>query len=375
VSPVDEPRYEVVYARPAARIGGSALRRWRPALAPASWVYQCVSSTVARVRVLERAAEASGATVVSVGNLVAGGGGKTPFCLHLIETVATLGRRVAYVSRGYRSRAERFDGVTLVCEGAETGPGRRVLSRSAVDLVEEVGDEGALVAERAGRVPLVFSRDKARAVEAATGLVGDGVVVVDDAFQSWSLRRDVDVVLLDAERPLGDGWLLPAGSLREEPAALERADVLLFNGATSDEQVARAAAAVRRATGVVRPSAGVWRDLRLVNVPKGPVLVVSAIARPGPFERMAGRAVDIAVAMRYPDHHRYTPEDARRIREVASRRRCAAIVTTEKDWVKLRRVGFGEQEVTVARLEVGLTDDSIVGAIAKPQTLGSAASR
>lgn len=375
MSSVDEPRYEVVYARPMARLGERSLRRWRPALAPASWVYQCVSNTVARVRALERAEATAGATVVSVGNLVAGGGGKTPFCLHLVETLEALGRSVAYVSRGYRSRAERFDGLTLVCEGAATGPGRRVLSRGAVDLVEEVGDEGALVAERAPGVPLVFSRDKARAVEAASGLVGDGVVVVDDAFQSWSLARDIDVVLLDAKRPLGDGWLLPAGSLREEPAALERADVLVFNGATNDEEVSRAASVVWRATGVVRPTAGLRRELRLARTPEGPVLVVSAIARPESFERMAGKVTDVAVAMRYPDHHRYGADDAVRIREVASKHRCGTIVTTEKDWVKLRRVGFEEREVTVARLDARLTDESIVGTITKPQTRASAASR
>lgn len=346
-----DPTYEIVHPRGASRArAGEAQRRLRPALVPASWLYGAVADTVRRLRTLDRRPSPRGVTVISVGNLEAGGSGKTPLCVHLLERLRDRGVAAAYVSRGFGSRAERFAGVTVVCGTPPApGPGTRWLDPGHPRLSLEIGDEGAMIARRLPGVVLAFARDKSRAVDAAAGAVEGGVVVLDDAFQSWSTSRDLDVVLLDAQYPLGDGWLLPAGRLREEPSALGRADIVLFNGARDAEDVSRAMASVAMHTGA-RVRAGLFRrTVRLEPQPRRPVTVASAIARPAAFEAaLLGQGVEIARAVRYPDHHLYTRADLETLRRHAGERVC---VVTEKDWAKLSELGADGDRFVVARLD------------------------
>lgn len=348
-----EPGYDIVYPRGGAHRAAQASvdlrRRLRPLLAPAAWIYAVVSDTARRVRSLERRAAPDGVRVISVGNLEAGGSGKTPLCIHLLEQLAAAGHPVAYVSRGYRSRAERFDGVTLVGRHASAPGGVRWLRRDAPGLCAEIGDEGVVVADRVPVARLAFSRDKARAVELLAPVVAGGYIILDDAFQTWGVGRDIDVVLVDPRRPFGDGWLLPAGSLREEPGALARADVVVLGGAAGAERVADVRASIRRLTGRDVPCGVMTREVDPGIVPGTPVVAVSAIARPEAFERsLVDCGVTVAAALRYPDHHRYTSADVDAIASVCNGRRC---VVTEKDWVKLRELGCSGPEFAVARLE------------------------
>jgi len=355
-------RYDVRYprGRPAAGYRG----RVRAALVPASWLYRVGADTVARVRSAgARPDTERRARVVSVGNLEAGGNGKTPLCRHLLRSLGARGTAAACVSRGYGSRAARYRGVTVVADAFAPGPGERWVRRDHPALAAEVGDEGAMVAATVPQVPLVFGPDKARALDVACRLVGDGVVVLDDGFQSWGVPRDVDVVLLDARRPFGDGWLLPAGTLREEPDALERADVILFNGVEGEEDVDRAREEVARRTGIVKPCAGIRRTIALDGEVAGPVVSVCALARPERFEAMLVAAgCRVSLALRYPDHHAYTAGDVEAIRRAVAERGGAVLVTTEKDRVKLD-VG----ECVVARLEIALTDESVLWKHVEPR--------
>src|SRR5262249_40249812 len=138
--------------------------------------------------------------------------------------------------------------VTCVLPPEMTPPslaGMRVLSRGHPDLAREIGDEGALVVERAPGVAALFCHDKRRAVHTAAEL-GVGRVILDDAFQSWRVARHVDIVLLDAARPLDGGHLLPAGRLREKPGALARAEAIVFNGAADADAIAAGRARIER---------------------------------------------------------------------------------------------------------------------------------
>ncbi|HEU4929949.1 MAG TPA: tetraacyldisaccharide 4'-kinase, partial [Candidatus Krumholzibacteria bacterium] len=201
-------------------------------LQPLSWVYRG-GVAIARARRAGKPARAR-PRVVSVGNLTVGGSGKTPLALLLVERALAAGGSVAYASRGFAGAAERGPSVTWVPSEKAAAPvtfaGLRVVSRRAGDLAERVGDEAAMVAARVPRADVLVARDKRRAIEAAAAMALD-LVVVDDAFQSFALARHIDVVMLDARRPIGNGRLLPAGPLREPPSALARADVLVFNGA------------------------------------------------------------------------------------------------------------------------------------------------
>ncbi len=337
------------------------LRRGVPVLEPLAWLYAGGVAVVRRRRGQARLDPSSRPRVIAVGNLEIGGSGKTPLAMLLLETLERRGNRVGYASRGYGGRAEHGPWVTLVAPDAgaiDPAAGVRVVSRDAPDLPREIGDEGAMVAGRSPGATLALSRDKRSAV-AALAEAGVDTVVVDDAFQSWRLARHLDIVLLDAERPLGSGRVLPAGTLREPPSALRRADVVVFNGAgdAAAVQAARARVApwLQNGTAV----AGLARGVRLVSpgedadAPPRRAVLISGIARP---ERFAGDVarlgVDVAAHLVFPDHHRYGDADLARVRDACRSADCDAVITTEKDWVKLRRFGAESLRPWIARLDV-----------------------
>jgi tetraacyldisaccharide 4'-kinase len=279
--------------------------------------------------------------------------------MELIESIAADGGAPVYISRGFGGEAERLDVVTVVSPAPDgvTGycpastDGVRIVRRDDERLASLVGDEGAMAAGRLPAVPLMFCRDKSAAIKAAA-LYHPTHVVLDDAFQSWGVPRNVDIVVVDGSRPFGSGWLLPAGRLREPPEALERADVLGIN-IDDPEQLSLARAAIAAAAGVNRPSFGIRRRLQLDTADGSQVVAVSGIARPEPFERqLAAAGAVVTAAIRFPDHHRYGDGDVAWILEQAQARGVDAVVTTEKDWVKLARFGPPPGRFDVARLSL-----------------------
>lgn len=342
-----------------------------PALLPLSWIYR---AGVASARAFHAAPKPGGPAprVVAVGNLEVGGSGKTPLCAWLVERATRGGKRAAYASRGFGGAAEHGPWVTVVLGEGAGAPsslaGLRVLARQTRDLAAAFCDEGAVVAERVRAASLFVSRDKRRAVEAAARW-GAEIVVVDDAFQSFALPRHLDVLLLDARRPVANGRVLPAGRLRETPSAIARADVVVFNGAADRTAVEEARARVAR---WLRSDARVYGLRRTVTLtPTVPAagspadaLLVAGIARPADFrtsvEMVAERAgLRVIDALAFRDHHRYTDSDVRAIR---ARAQAGAIVTTEKDWVKLSHFDWEGSRVWVARLEVELVGEADVDA-------------
>ncbi len=336
-----------------------------PALAPLSWLYRGGVAAARALRSVERPREAT-PRVVAVGTLEVGGSGKTPLALWMLERWAREGKRAAYVSRGFGSAANKGPLVTAVAAG-EAAPasfaGVRLVARNASDLAAEIGDEGAMIARRAHAAPLVIARDKRRAVEVAARLRAE-MVVVDDAYQTFALARHVDVLLLDGRRPLANGRVLPAGRLREPPSAIARADVVVFNGAPDAAAVEEAKACVARWLSPHTRVYGLRRRVTLVpatasarGAPSA-ALLVAGFARPDDFrasvEVSGTRVVD---AIEFRDHHRYTAADASAIRA-----RAHAVITTEKDWVKLERFDWENIQVWVARLAVDLVGDDDVDA-------------
>ncbi|KHL76414.1 tetraacyldisaccharide 4'-kinase [Pseudomonas putida] len=154
--------------------------------------------------------------VIVVGNITIGGTGKTPMILWLIEHCRRQGLKVGVVSRGY---------------GAEPPglPWRVEASQSA----EQAGDEPLLIVQRTG-VPLMIDPDRSRAVQALLASEPLDLILCDDGMQHYRLARDLELVLIDAARGLGNGRCLPAGPLREPAERLQEADAVLFNGASAD---------------------------------------------------------------------------------------------------------------------------------------------
>jgi len=339
------------------------------ALIPLSWVYGAGVALDRRARMVAKLPSDVHPHVISVGNLEAGGNGKTPLAMWLLERAHAEQKTCAYVSRGYGGTTVSSAVVTCVLAGNVSPPslaGLRVLSRGHRDLPAHAGDEGALVCERAPFASAFFCADKTRAVAAAIASDAD-VIILDDAFQSWRVPRHQDIVLLDAEHPLDGGQLLPAGRLREGPDALARADAIVFNGAGTPAAVGAARAQVERWLRPQVPVAGMERRVELTPVageavpPHGPFLAVSALARPAAFERsLKSAGVSIVAHVIYADHHRYEARDVARIAGEARGANAVAVVTTEKDWVKLRHLDV-PLPVWLARLDVSLIGDELPG--------------
>jgi tetraacyldisaccharide 4'-kinase len=297
-----------------------------------------------------------GVPVISVGNLVAGGTGKTPLVVYLARLLAGEGRNVAIVSRGYGRRSR---GPLVVSRG--DGP--------AVSW-QEAGDEPYLMALLTKGVRVLVAARRSDAIRAALAEAGTDAILLDDGFQHVQLARDLDIVAVDASAPLGNGHLLPAGTLRENPLGIARADVIV---ATRCDQARGGARLVGRTVGLLTPRAPVI-ETRMVaaelwDVGTGaavdatemrdmPALALSSIADPAGLSRTAREAgLSVVAEAAYPDHHAYGPADldavAARVLESGAR----LIVTTEKDAVRLagwsppvRLIAIGiELEVTRGR--------------------------
>jgi tetraacyldisaccharide 4'-kinase len=336
-------------------------------LAPFSWIYRAGVRVHRWVGLRRRTRAPARPRIVSVGNLETGGSGKTPLSILLLERAVSRGQRAAYVSRGYRSVAERGPLVTVVagaCEQRPPLPGTRVVARDHPLLECEVGDEGALVADRVPWASLFISHDKPGALRVALEWGAD-TIVLDDAFQSWALPRHVDVVCVDVETPSSPGRVLPAGRLREPPVALARADAVVVSGVQDGAALGRARNELGR---WLRPGArvaGLSRRAVLVparaqgSTPPARVLAVSGIARPRRFEESLRTAGLVCLSHEvFRDHHRYDERDAAAIAARVRETGAEAVVTTEKDWVKLRRLAIGAP-VWLARLEVELFGDEL----------------
>lgn len=279
------------------------------------------------------------ARVVSVGNITVGGTGKTPAALWLAERLAARGRRTAIVTRGYRKRAR---GIVIVGDAG----------RALVD-AEEGGDEPVMLARRfAG--PVVAGARRYEAARFACARFGLDAIVLDDGFQHRALARDADLVLVADD--VAAAWPLPAGPLRETRHALGRARaVLAVDGAPAPPGVAVFRGRVR-ATGLVE--ARTWYVLPLDTLAGRPVLAVAGIAHPARLAATLARAgITGAEIVAFPDHHRYDAHDARRIVDAARGR---AVVTTEKDLVKLERLGIPGLHALRIALDVD-DEDALVG--------------
>jgi|GEM_PF-79980 len=150
--------------------------------------------------------------VIIVGNLSVGGNGKTPVVVWLVEELQKQGLRVGVISRGYGSQSKTYP--LLVTP--ETDP-------------VQGGDEPVLIAKRTG-VPVVISPNRQQAIELLLKTQDCDLILSDDGLQHYKLRRDIEIVVMDAERALGNGFVLPAGPLRELPSRLKNVDFVITNG-------------------------------------------------------------------------------------------------------------------------------------------------
>lgn len=266
--------------------------------------------------------------VVSVGNLTLGGTNKTPFVEMLVLEIARRGIRVGVVSRGYK--------------GSSTAP--ELVGK--LDPRSFAGDEPLLLKNRLPGVPIAVANDRSEGIALLENREKVELAVADDAFQHRKLRRDVDVVLVDALCPWGNGRLFPAGLLREGAGALERAHLVVITKAdqVSAERLEALKQELSRKVGPDRVFCsrlavsrwdqwdGNWETGPGKAIEGMPVLAFSAIGNPASFRRsLEQHGVSINAESCFRDHHRFTEKDLDQLVAKARQLNAEALVCSEKD--------------------------------------------
>lgn len=292
-----------------------------------------------------------GVPVISVGNLTVGGNAKTPFTLFLAARLQARGLQVAIVSRGYSGTG---NSAALVSDRGE------LILDAAI-----AGDEPAMMARRFTG-PIAIARRRLDAIGLLRSRGPLDAVILDDGFQHARLRRDLDLVLISRERGLGNGWMLPAGPMREPLSALRRAAAVVI--VSADASLESALSAVQLASinqgrvlnaalhpqSLVSVANGNWRE-SAASLTGRRVLAVSGLADPAAFHAMLRELeADLVGVLDFPDHHSYTSADWQEIASAA--REVDLIVTTEKDLVKLERFPFARDSLYALRLEVTMPE-------------------
>jgi tetraacyldisaccharide 4'-kinase len=272
----------------------------------------------------------AGAPVISVGNILTGGTGKTPIVEMLIERFQG-SRRVGVVSRGYGRKTRN----TVV---VSDGTGVKVRS-------EEAGDEPSQIACKYRGLIVVVDEKKARGAKKAVEL-GAEVVLLDDGFQHRYLYRDLDIAVVTAEEILKGEWLLPAGNRREPLSSLKRSDLILISRCRDKM---RFEIACKRLEKYNKPVIGMCTCLKsfrstlteertgAADIRGKKVIAFSGIGDPGSFsELLTGTGAVVVKNLVFPDHHWYSAEEVKRISAAGRESGAEFIVTTEKDAARLK---------------------------------------
>jgi tetraacyldisaccharide 4'-kinase len=291
--------------------------------------------------------------VLSVGNITLGGTGKTHLVAVLARELLKQGMHVGILSRGYKGSKEKQGGVL--------SDGTRIYLTPA-----EAGDEPFMLAQMLSGVPVLVGKKRYEMGIHAHERFGIDVLILDDGFQHLRIKRDVDVVLIDAQRGFGNGRLFPRGPLREPLRCLRRASMLILTKAEPSQSLdaiegvlSHYAPAIPLYHSRYKPIAlmegGVGRVLPPQFIQGKKVLAFAGIADPGYFVYLLqGLGADVVHEVHFSDHHQYTPKDVQMICEY--RDTVDVFVTTEKDYVKLQEIPLNDLPIFVLTIEQEISE-------------------
>lgn len=309
--------------------------------------------------------------VVSVGNLTVGGTGKTPMVMMLADLLKNKGYRPAVLSRGYGGKKSGTIDVVSDGERLLLGP-------------EEAGDEPFLIAASTRQIPVLTGADRFSTGQYAIDRLAADVLLLDDAFQHRRLYRNLNILLLDAARPFGNGSILPRGPLREPQSALKRADVIVLTRADNKSSSSLELDLEKNFPGIPvfkaahRPKEiiplsslhahlsfprtrepreeGISIDLGFLKGKR--VFAFAGIAKPESFrniiESLGG---EVAAFRAFPDHHRYRAADMEDILRASRDRGAEIVLTTEKDGIKLPGLKESLPNLYMLRIEMDILFD------------------
>ena len=294
-----------------------------------------------------------GIPVISIGNIIAGGSGKTPFTMLCIDLLKDKYPNMVIVSRGYGRESK---GLSVVSDGQGT-----------IQPPTLGGDEPVMIAMKYPQVPVIVSEMRSKGIEKAIETFTADLILLDDAFQHRSVFRNCDILIINGLRQLNAERLLPLGDLRERVISVKRADIIILNNSQNDPQLRNKNYLDRFYQGPLfeckfQPKRLVNSQLQKVDdihvLDGKKVCIFSAIAVPEQFRNMMIEVgADPVMAYVFPDHHYYSPSDLEEIGKGCRALNCQYLITTEKDIVKVDPAVFADLNFLAVGLE-GMLNNS-----------------
>lgn len=283
--------------------------------------------------------------VVSVGNITLGGTGKTPLVELIARYLKQRGHKVAILTRGYKIK------MPVRCE--------------------KIGDEPRMLSKNLGDIPVIVDANRARGAGKAIREYKADAVILDDGFQQWKIKKDLEIVAIDAVNPFGNRHILPRGILREPLSSLKRADCFVLTKTDFSPKIQ----ALKSSLSLINPRAQIVES---VHSPVGfyqlsqpdallgadtlsgkTVTLMCGIADPDSFEGTLKRlSVNIGLSFRFPDHYPYQERDIEEIFGKSRERNIEIVVTTEKDASRIPRLALSEgPRIFVLKIQLRITSD------------------
>jgi tetraacyldisaccharide 4'-kinase len=311
-----------------------------------------------------------GCPVIVIGNLTVGGTGKTPVVEKFARELSDRGRKVAILSRGYKSKSEPRLKTFLrwITHGKELPP--RVVSNGEKVLLgsELAGDEPYMLAKNLPNVVVIVDKDRVKAGRYAIKKYGANILILDDGFQYLPLRGHMNLLLIDQTNPFGNGKLLPRGILREPIDHLKRASYILLTksdigrGKFVENMIHKFLPGKKLIKCCHRPkhlcSLADERDILPIDALIGETICVfSGIAMPDSFEHFwETKGVSVVYKKRFIDHHRFTEHELNHIYDIALQRGANFVVTTEKDAVRMPKKHAYRLPTYFLKIEIEIVD-------------------
>ena len=313
---------------------------------------------------------ALGCLVVSIGNLSCGGTGKTPVVEVFAKTLSSKGRKVAILSRGYRSKKRSqwakirhlFGAQEMSLPPKVVSDGRNLLLDSAY-----AGDEPYMLASNLPDVAVLVDKDRVKSGLYAIDHFGTDVLILDDGFQFLKLKQHINIVLVDSTDPFGNGHVLPRGILREPIKNIRRADYIFLSKSDGSHKLIHLKEFIRRHNRRAEIIECCHRPKYLEEVyvrgRREPleklrgarVAALSAIAVPAGFEAFLRQlGAELVATESFADHHRYTQQEIIDFINTAKAARADFIVTTEKDAVRIPKLERLDVPLYFLRVEIDI---------------------
>lgn len=263
--------------------------------------------------------------VISVGNITLGGTGKTPLVIAIARDLIEKKKKVVILARGYMK-----------------------------DTVLDIADEAIVIKKSLGDTPVMVGRDRIRSAKTAEEKFSPDVILLDDGFQHWRLKRDIDIVTIDGRNPFGNGRLIPRGILREPVSSLKRAGIIVVTKSRRLDDRMK----IKGVNSKAEIFASSYEATDTAGIRGRKVAIACGIGDPSSFEETV-RSLGAVISRKFifMDHHRYSGADVGRMAFAALSAGLDTVVTTEKDMVKLEPLVKGAKVRFVAvGIEIKMED-------------------